>query len=177
MQDDRGRRETPGPSSWAHRARSVGERVIGHAGQALGEEHLGTEALVAFVDGELAAGAHQRAAAHVAGCVECSNEVRAQVQARSAVRTAAVPRLPLGLLGALRDIPGAGADRRWAPGSPTRGAVVLDANGGWVAVLRPEEFTTGSTSSPAGGRSQTAASPVDGQAGAVDPDRRHRPPA
>lgn len=177
MQDDRGRRETPGPSSWAHRARSVGGRVIGHAGHALGEEHLGTEALVAFVDGELAPGARQRAATHVAGCVECSNEVRAQVQARSAVRTAAVPHVPLELLGVLRDIPGTGGDRGWVPGSPTRGAVVLDENGGWVAVLRPEEFSTGSSSSPADERSQTAASPTNGQAGAAGTDRRHRPPA
>lgn len=177
MQDDRERRADAGPFSWAHRARSVGERVIGHAGHALGEEHLGTEALVAFVDGELTPGAHQRATAHVVGCVECSNEVRAQIQARSAVRTAPVPRVPLGLLGALRGIPGAGADRGWVPGSATRGAVVLDENGGWVAVLRPDEFGASRSSSPPAGRSQTAASPAEGQAGTADTDRRRRPPA
>ncbi|MEO6879374.1 MAG: zf-HC2 domain-containing protein [Mycobacteriaceae bacterium] len=177
MQDDRGRRETAGPSSWAHRARSVGERVIGHAGHALGEEHLGTEALVAFVDGELSLGAHQRAAAHVAGCVECSDEVRAQVQARSAVRGAPVPRVPIELLGALRGIPGAGGDHGWVPGSATRGAVVLDENGGWVAVLRPDEFGATSSSSPPTCRWQTPTLPADGQAGTADTDRRHRPPA
>lgn len=171
MQDDQGRREAAGPSSWAHRARSVGERVIGHAGHALGEEHLGTEALVAFVDGELTPGARQRAAAHVTGCVECGNEVRAQVQARSAVRAAPVPRAPLGLLGALHGIPGESACHVWPLGSHTRGAVVLDENGGWVAVLRPDEFGTASSSSPPAGRSQTATSPTDGQAGTADTDR------
>ncbi len=127
--------------SWTRRARSAGGRVLGHAGNALGEEHLGTEALVAFVDGELTLGAHQRAAAHVAGCLECSDEVRAQVLTRSAVRSAAVPVVPVGLLGALRGIPGAPRTPPAAttPPPPPHG-VVLDEHGAWVAVLRPDRY-------------------------------------
>lgn len=127
--------------SWTRRARSAGGRVLGHAGNALGEQHLGTEALVAFVDGELTLGAHQRAAAHVAGCLECSDEVRTQVLTRSAVRSAAVPVVPVGLLGALRGIPGTPLTPFSPPTAPTPPhGVVLDEHGAWVAVLRPDRY-------------------------------------
>jgi len=128
------------PSAWAHRALDVGGRALGSAGHALSSaEHLATEALVAFVDGELGLGAHQRAAAHLARCAECSAEVRAQLQARAAVRASLTPCTPIGLLGALRRIPD-GAAAMPGPGTRSGGSVVQDAAGAWVSVLRPQEY-------------------------------------
>jgi len=68
-------------------------------------QHLAVDAVVAFVDGELGAGAHDRAAVHLSGCPSCAAEVAAQRQARSAVRSAAEPAAPSSLLAALRSIP------------------------------------------------------------------------
>jgi hypothetical protein len=70
-----------------------------------GQGHLTLDAIVAFVDDELAPGAHVRAKAHVAGCTECAAEVVAQLQARAALRAAGGPRLPPSLLSSLRSIP------------------------------------------------------------------------
>lgn len=143
----------PRPSSWTHRALGAGGRALGQAGQALssaeqrgashlGTAHLGTEALVAYVDGELGMRAHQRAAVHLAVCAECVVDVQAQLQARAAVRSAGTPCTPASLLGALRQIPTAQPPVPPTPpaGTTVRGAVVQDADGAWVAVLRPERY-------------------------------------
>ena len=142
-------------ASWTHRALGVGGRALGSAGQALssveqrgssrlGAAHLGVEALVAYVDGELGMGAHQRAAAHLAVCTECASEVQAQLQARAAVRAAGTPCTPAGLLGALRQIPEAQAPRPLPPlGATVRGSVVQGEDGAWVSVLRPERYDHG----------------------------------
>ena len=153
MHPDGQRRErTPRPASWTHRALGAGGRALGSAGHALsnveqrgsshlGATHLGVEALVAYVDGELGMGAHQRAAAHLAVCTECASEVQAQLQARAAVRAAGTPCTPAGLLGVLRQIPEAQAPRLLPPLGPTvRGAVVQGEDGAWVSVLRPERY-------------------------------------
>ena len=160
MHPDGQRRErAPRSTSWAHRALGAGGRALGSAGHALtsveqrgsshlGTAHLGVEALVAYVDGELGMGAHQRAAAHLAVCTECACEVQAQLQARAAVRAAGTPCTPAGLLGALRQIPEAQAPRLLPPpGATVRGAVVQGDNGAWVSVLRPERYD--STAVPA----------------------------
>lgn len=68
-------------------------------------EHLSTEAIAAFVDGELRMSAHLRAAHHMSMCPQCSAEVDAQGQARSALRESCPIRIPSSLLGALSDIP------------------------------------------------------------------------
>lgn len=68
-------------------------------------QHLAVDALVAFVDGELDGAARDRAAEHLVSCQTCTAEVAAQRQARSVVRSAAVPRVPGELLAALRAIP------------------------------------------------------------------------
>jgi len=68
-------------------------------------QHLAVDAVVAFVDGELGAGARDRAAEHVAACQSCAAEVVGQRQARTVVRSAGYPQIPAGLLAALRDIP------------------------------------------------------------------------
>ncbi|WP_106848472.1 zf-HC2 domain-containing protein [Blastococcus sp. Marseille-P5729] len=46
------------------------------------ETHLSTEAISAYVDGELAAGARARAARHIATCFECAYAVGVQQQAK-----------------------------------------------------------------------------------------------
>ncbi len=68
-------------------------------------QHLAVDAVVAFVDGELAPAAHDRAAAHLVRCQYCATEIAAQRQARSMVRSAECPSPPPGLLAALREIP------------------------------------------------------------------------
>jgi hypothetical protein len=68
-------------------------------------EHLSTEAIAAFVDGELRMSAHLRAAHHMSLCPQCSAEVDAQGQARAALRESCPIRIPTSLLGALSEIP------------------------------------------------------------------------
>lgn len=68
-------------------------------------EHLSTEAIAAFVDGELRMSAHMRAAHHLSMCPQCSAEVDAQGQARSALRDSCPIIVPTSLLGALSQIP------------------------------------------------------------------------
>ncbi|NLV81130.1 MAG: zf-HC2 domain-containing protein [Rhodococcus sp.] len=77
-------------------------------------EHLASEAVAAFVDGELRMAPHLRAAQHLSVCPECAAEVEAQQQARHALRNAAThaPTMPSSLLGALSNIPAHLCDTR-----------------------------------------------------------------
>lgn len=68
-------------------------------------EHLSTEAIAAFVDGELRMSAHLRAGHHMSLCPQCSAEVEAQGQARAALRDSCPIVVPTSLLGALSQIP------------------------------------------------------------------------
>lgn len=52
-------------------------------------EHLASEAVAAYVDGELSATAYLRAGSHLSQCPECTAEVECQRQARVALREAA----------------------------------------------------------------------------------------
>jgi anti-sigma factor RsiW len=70
-----------------------------------GQDHLSLDAIVAYVDDELAAGAHDRAERHLSCCSDCRAEVLAQLQARSVLRRAAGPALPSSLMRSLRSIP------------------------------------------------------------------------
>lgn len=74
-------------------------------GWGLPEQHLALDALVALVDGELSASAHDRATSHLAHCPTCASEAAAQRQARAAVRSAAAPSVSAGLMQALQSIP------------------------------------------------------------------------
>lgn len=75
-------------------------------------EHLASEAVAAYVDGELRMPAYLRAAHHLAECQDCSAEVDAQQQARRALRGAGEMSMPHSLLGILSQIPScAGPDR------------------------------------------------------------------
>jgi anti-sigma factor RsiW len=104
----------------------------------LPEAHLAPDAVVAFVDGELSAGAHDRAASHIARCPLCAAETTVQRQARDAVQAAGAPRMPAGLLAALRAIP---TDTD-LPDDVDRLAVTGD--GQIVAVQRPDRAAFGS---------------------------------
>jgi hypothetical protein len=77
----------------------VGPRQFGST------EHLSTEAIAAFVDGELRMTAHLRAAHHLALCPQCAAEVDAQGQARAALRDSRPIAIPSSLLGLLSQIP------------------------------------------------------------------------
>ncbi|WP_232660457.1 zf-HC2 domain-containing protein [Pseudonocardia sp. TRM90224] len=97
-----------------------------------GQDHLSSDAIVAYVDNELAAGPHTRAARHVSTCRECLAQVVAQGQARSALRSAEVPSLPSSLLNSLRSIP----QETELPPPPA--GLAMTADGQFVALLRPE---------------------------------------
>ncbi|HEX9176572.1 MAG TPA: anti-sigma E factor RseA [Mycobacterium sp.] len=68
-------------------------------------EHLSTEAIAAFVDGELRMTAYLRAAHHLSLCPQCSAEVEGQRQARAALRDSRPIDVPTSLLGTLAQIP------------------------------------------------------------------------
>jgi hypothetical protein len=97
-----------------------------------GQDHLSSDAIVAYVDDELASGPHLRATQHLAQCHECAAQVVAQGQARSALRMADCPSLPTSLLSSLRSIP----QDTDLPAPPAGLAVTPD--GQFVSVLRPE---------------------------------------
>lgn len=68
-------------------------------------EHLASEAVAAFADGELRMAAYLRAARHIAECPECAAEVDAQQQARNALKDSGELAMPHSLLGLLSQIP------------------------------------------------------------------------
>lgn len=69
-------------------------------------EHLASEAIAAYVDGELRMNAYLRASQHLSLCPDCAAEVDAQQQARIALRRAASDvSMPSSLLGLLSQIP------------------------------------------------------------------------
>jgi anti-sigma factor RsiW len=102
-----------------------------------GQDHLSSEAVVAFVDGELAPGPHSRAIQHLGQCHECASQVRAQGQARSALRAAAGPCMPSALLSSLRSIP----QEADLPAPPA--GLAMTADGRLVSVVRPERAGPG----------------------------------
>lgn len=80
------------------------------------EDHLGLDAIVAYVDGELGLTAFQRASAHVSRCEQCAAEVSEQTAAQQCLRTAGLPRMPGSLFDALKSIPVALPNPRPVPG-------------------------------------------------------------
>src|SRR5699024_10166988 len=108
------------------------------SGRGLPDSHLLPDAVVAFVDAELSAGAQERAAEHLAHCSMCVAEVSAQRQARTAVRGAAPPPMSAGFLASLRSIP----DDAAVPGVPgVVGELAVSAEGQLVAVQRPDKVS------------------------------------
>lgn len=91
-------------------------------------EHLASEAVAAYVDGELRMNAYLRAAQHLSLCPECAAEVDAQQQARIALRQSGQVSIPTGLHDSLTriplaELPGAGSTR--PPHGNTRNEAVL----------------------------------------------------
>ena len=84
---------------------SQSDSPVGAPRQFGSTEHLSTEAIAAFVDGELRMTAHLRAAHHLSMCAQCAAEVEAQQQARSALRDSRPISIPSSLLGMLSQIP------------------------------------------------------------------------
>ncbi len=78
---------------------------VGAPRQFRSTEHLSTEAIAAYVDGELRMNAHMRAATHLSQCAECVAEVDAQRQAREALRDSHPVDPPTSLMGRLTQIP------------------------------------------------------------------------
>jgi anti-sigma factor RsiW len=68
-------------------------------------QHLSDEAVAAFADGVLTGRARDRAARHLNDCAECRQAVKTQREAAFALRHAAAPALPTGLLDKLRTVP------------------------------------------------------------------------
>lgn len=97
-----------------------------------GQDHLSPEAIVAFVDDELADGPYSRATHHIDTCSECSLQVVAQAQARSALRSAEAPSMSPTLFDTLCSIP-QHADLPEAPA----GLAITD-EGEFVSFLRAE---------------------------------------
>ena len=93
--------------------------------------HLSLDAVVAFADGEMTMVSYQRAAAHVARCPQCENEVNQQMAARSWLRSAEAPAMPLSLLDSLRSIPVA------MPTEPAVDSTTIHPGSGRVA--RPDD--------------------------------------
>jgi hypothetical protein len=80
----------------------------------LSTEHLATEAVAAYVDGELRMNAYMRASQHLEMCAQCRGEVDAQIAARSALRRSGEISMPPSLLGELNRIPTREIDLRAA---------------------------------------------------------------
>ena len=109
-------------------------------GWGLSEQHLLPDAVVAFVDGELSATAHDRAAAHMARCAHCLAETVAQRQAASAVQTADAPAVPAGLLATLRAIP----QQVDMPSTPD--GLAMTDDGQLVVVQKPDQMPAAAAS-------------------------------
>lgn len=106
------------------------------------ESHLAQEAIAALVDGELTAGPANRAARHLAGCLQCRLAVQAQREAKEALHESADVAVPGDLMSRLCAIPFTaevpGSDG--GPGTMTAGPgelTVTGASGAWSIDLHP----------------------------------------
>lgn len=84
---------------------SQSDAPVGAPRQFRSTEHLSTEAVAAFVDGELRMTAHLRAAHHMSLCPQCAADVEGQRQTRAALRDSQPIDIPRSLLGNLSQIP------------------------------------------------------------------------
>jgi anti-sigma factor RsiW len=133
--------------------------VTDERGWGLSEQHLLPDAVVAFVDGELSATAHDRASAHMARCPQCLAEIVAQRQAASAVQAADAPVVPAALLATLRAIP----QQVDIPSTPD--GLAMTDDGQLVVVQKPEQMPA--ASSPFGSSAPLGSSAKLGEGRAV----------
>ena len=94
---------------------SQSEAPVGAPRQFNSTEHLSTEAIAAYVDGELRMKAHLRAGHHLSLCQQCAAEVEAQGQARTALRDSRPISMPSTLMGLLSQIPQSTPDETTPP--------------------------------------------------------------
>jgi anti-sigma factor ChrR (cupin superfamily) len=104
------------PSQFA----SQNDAPVGAPRQFGSTEHLSTEAIAAYVDGELTMKVHLRAAHHLSLCPQCAAEVEGQTQARTALRDSLPISMPSSLLGLLSQIPQSAPDDQVAPQGRSR---------------------------------------------------------
>jgi len=78
---------------------------VGAPRQFRSTEHLSTEMISSYVDGEVRMSWYLRASTHLSMCPECVAAVEAQEQARAALRDSLPIDIPMSLLGQLTDIP------------------------------------------------------------------------
>lgn len=97
---------------------SVDQEALAAPRQFSSTDHLSSEAVAAFVDGELPMKAHLRAASHLSLCQQCAAEVDAQGQARSALRESNPISMPSTLMGLLSAIPQNAPDEPAEPPAP-----------------------------------------------------------
>jgi hypothetical protein len=106
------------------------------------ESHLAQEAIAALVDGELPSGPANRAARHLAGCLQCRMAVQAQREAKAALHDCGDVTVPGGLMSRLRaipfttDVPGAGGGTDTMTAGPDE-LTVQGASGSWSVDLHP----------------------------------------
>ena len=84
---------------------SQSDAPVGAPRQFNSTEHLSTEAIAAYVDGELRMKAHLRAVHHLGICPQCASEVEAQGQARAALRDSRPVSMQNTLMSLLSQIP------------------------------------------------------------------------
>jgi hypothetical protein len=106
------------------------------------ESHLAQEAIAALVDSELTAGPANRAARHLAGCLQCRMAVQAQREAKEALLESADVDLPGGLMSRLcaipftTDVPGSGGGTGTMTAGPGE-LTVTEGSGAWTFDLHP----------------------------------------
>ena len=94
---------------------SQSDAPVGAPRQFNSTEHLSTEAIAAYVDGELRMKAHLRAGHHLTLCPQCAAEVDAQGQARAALRDSRPISMPNSLMNLLSQIPQSTHDETLLP--------------------------------------------------------------
>ena len=104
----------------------------------LSVQHLSDEAVAAFADGMLGAGARHRASRHIECCPDCARAIAEHREAASVLRTAPAPVTPAGLLDRLRAVPTT---------TPLRPVVMSLAPDG--SAVFPAFGTSGALSNPA----------------------------
>jgi hypothetical protein len=106
------------------------------------ESHLAQEAIAALVDGELTSGPANRAARHLAGCMQCRLAVEAQREAKEALHGSADVAVPGDLMSRLcaipftTDVPGSGGGTITMTAGPEE-LTVTGASGAWSVDLHP----------------------------------------
>jgi anti-sigma factor RsiW len=111
------------------------------------ESHLAQEAIAALVDGELTAGPANRAARHLAGCMQCRLAVEAQREAKAALHESADVAVPGDLMSRLcaipftTDVPGTGSGTGTISAGPGE-LTVTGASGSWSVDLHPRRRHT-----------------------------------